>query len=836
MTPVLGGIIKSLKTTATALTGVENTAVPAFNSAKTGMEAVINRSKELNTATTTAFTNTKVKVDAAKSAVKDFGNASKESFDKVESSSEQTAKSVGRLKNPLIAIGAAIYTITAAVKGLSSAAKAIDEYSSTKARIDLMNDGLQTTEALQKMIFASAARTRSEYSSTAASVAKLGLLAGDAFSSNQEIIAFTELMNKSFKIGGSGAQEQAAAMYQLTQALASGKLQGDEFRAIMENAPMLAQAIADFAGKSKGELKKMSAEGLITADMIKNAMFHSADEINATFQKLPKRFSDVWIEIKNRALQTFQPFIERVTAFMKSDQFSELSQNIINGVVKIGNGIIKLAEITASVVAFIVKHWDAVKLVLYTISAIIGGVFIFNIWKAAAAMKEAGTIFGMAFKTFGIITIIAAIAALILWIIDLYNTNEAFRIKVQEVWAEYKWAIITVLSAIALIFAAVYLPTMTAAITKTAILMWTTIKAGAAMVITWIKVGMAFLAAHWWLLLIVAAVAFAIYAWNNLGEAGKVLAVLIGVVVIAIIAWTAAQWALNVAMAANPVGAIIMAIVILITVIALVIMWIVNLWKKNMDFKYGIIKIWNGILGFFDQIPIFFQMVGYGIANAFDWAKLQVIKTMNGMGNAVIKIINGLINILNKIPGVAITPLQELKGAAELEAQHEAEKQARAEKLAASKEAAAAKAAARDAKMAEDRANDEKEIARKAAEKEAEKNARMGAGVEGDYEKYAGDPNGEIDWSKYGGAGATTIDGGDLDSVGRINDDVSITDEDIKLLKDVAKMEFINKYTTLRPEMTVTFGDVRETADVNKILDALEEMVEEAYASVLVGG
>lgn len=176
----------------------------------------------------------------------------------------------------------------------------------------MINDGLQSTAELQDMIAASANRARSSYQSTAEAVSKLGVLAGNAFSGNEEMIAFTELMNKNFVIGGSSIQEQTAAMYQLTQAMAAGRLQGDEFRSIMENAPLLAQAIADYMGKPMGELKEMSKEGLITAEVIKGAMFASANEINDRFAQMPMTFGQVGTILKNTLLQTFEPVIQAI--------------------------------------------------------------------------------------------------------------------------------------------------------------------------------------------------------------------------------------------------------------------------------------------------------------------------------------------------------------------------------------------------------------------------------------------------------------------------------------------------------------------------------------------
>ncbi|KXG75590.1 tape measure protein [Thermotalea metallivorans] len=211
---------------------------------------------------------------------------------------------LGKLKSVTMSIGAAF--------GAKKIIELTDSMTSTNARLDLMNDGLQTTEELQNMILESANASRVAYMDTAAAVSKLGIMAKDAFSSNAEIVAFTELMNKNFAIGGASIQEQTAAMYQLTQAMAAGKLQGDEFRSIMENAPLLAQSIAEYMGKSVGELKDMSAEGLITADIIKNAMFASADETNAKFAEMPMTIGQIGTVVGNTLLQTFEPVLQGI--------------------------------------------------------------------------------------------------------------------------------------------------------------------------------------------------------------------------------------------------------------------------------------------------------------------------------------------------------------------------------------------------------------------------------------------------------------------------------------------------------------------------------------------
>lgn len=711
MTPVLRTIIKSMQSTLDVMAGVDKVSNSAFRKMQKD-------------------------VRAASDALDNFNR----DVDEIPPAANQAANSFSRWKNPLVTAASAIYTIKAALQGVSQVAGIADTLTLTTARLDLMNDGLQTTGELQNMILASAQRSRAEYGATAAAVSKLGILASDAFTSTEEIVAFSELMNKSFKVGGASIQEQTSAMYQLTQAMAAGKLQGDEFRSIMENAPMLAEAIATYTGKSKGELKEMSSEGLITADIIKGAMFAAADDINSKFETMPKTFGDTWTSVKNMTLKAFQPVIERMSAFVNSPGFDQFAQNVVGGLIWISNAALDVIDVISGIAGWVSQNWTIIEPILKSAVAAIGLVIAYTLLMKAV-----------------------------------------------------------------------------------------TIAAAAPMALAWMQ-------ANWPLVLLIATLVVVIGLWNEVGTAGKVLLAVIGAIVAGIVIWIAVQQILNVALTANPIGVLIMAIAALIAIIAAVVIWIMKMWKTNMDFKYGVIKIWNSILNFFDQIPIFFQMVGNGIADAFGWAKVQVLNILQSMANGAIDIINGLIETINKIPGVAIDPIQQLTFATTAAVEEEAKKQARADSLQASKDSAAAKAAERDAKMESDRAADEIKLARQMAEAEAAKQAEQDNQLAGGLEKYLSQTPEEFDWNKYmTAAGNPTIAGGDLDSVGKIKDDVSITDEDIKLLKDVAATEFVNKYTTLRPEMSVSFGDVRETADVNKILSVIEDMVEEAYASSLVG-
>lgn len=243
-----------------------------------------------------------------------------------------------------------------------SAVKTTDQLTQLRARIDLINDGSQSTAEIMDKVFSAANRSRGSFLDMADSVAKLNLLAKDAFTSNDEAIYFVEQLNKQFKIAGAGVQETTSAMYQLTQAMAAGKLQGDEFRSIMENAPMLAQSIAQEMGLSVGQLKEMSSQGLITADIIKNALFASAEETNAKFAEIPMTFQDIGTKLQNDLIAAFQPVMEELGNMTSSDAFMSVlnelafSFKVVAAAAQVSIAIIKGAFSGLSVVITTIKN------------------------------------------------------------------------------------------------------------------------------------------------------------------------------------------------------------------------------------------------------------------------------------------------------------------------------------------------------------------------------------------------------------------------------------------------------------------------------------------------
>ena len=245
-----------------------------------------------------------------------------------------------RIKGYIGAAGAA-FSLSKLV-GLS------DTLAGNKARLELIVDDGGSVDELNKKIYASAMRARASYTDTAATISKLGLLAGDAFNSNDEMIAFTELMNKNFTIGGASTQEQSSAMYQLTQAMASGRLQGDEYRSIIENAPLLAKAIEDYMRNvqgAEGAMKDWSSEGLLTADVIKAALFSTADEVEERFAKMPMKWGQVWTMASNIAIRALNPLLSAINW-------------VANNISVIGPVVLGLG--TAFLVFQVAAHWTQI--------------------------------------------------------------------------------------------------------------------------------------------------------------------------------------------------------------------------------------------------------------------------------------------------------------------------------------------------------------------------------------------------------------------------------------------------------------------------------------------
>ena len=216
----------------------------------------------------------------------------------------------------------------AAAAGVTTLVRSFLDFSDTQAqinaRLNLMNDGFQTTNELSEMIYQSALRSKAAYSDTADAVGKMGLNAGNAFSSNQELIAFTEQVNKQFKIGGASAQEQSNAMVQLTQAMAAGVLRGQDLNSILAAAPGIARTIEESMGWASGSIKQYAEDGKVTAQVVKNALLDMADQTNQKFESIPMTLSDAMTQAQNIVQHEVKQMAQSWNDFIRTDQGQEL--------------------------------------------------------------------------------------------------------------------------------------------------------------------------------------------------------------------------------------------------------------------------------------------------------------------------------------------------------------------------------------------------------------------------------------------------------------------------------------------------------------------------------
>lgn len=216
----------------------------------------------------------------------------------------------------------------AAAAGVTTLVRSFLDFSDTQAqinaRLNLMNDGFQTTNELSEMIYQSALRSKAAYSDTADAVGKMGLNAGNAFSSNQELIAFTEQVNKQFKIGGASAQEQSNAMVQLTQAMAAGALRGQDLNSILAAAPGIARTIEESMGWASGSIKQYAEDGKVTASVVKNALLDMANQTNQKFASIPMTLSDAMTQAQNIVQHEVKQMAQSWNDFIQTDQGQEL--------------------------------------------------------------------------------------------------------------------------------------------------------------------------------------------------------------------------------------------------------------------------------------------------------------------------------------------------------------------------------------------------------------------------------------------------------------------------------------------------------------------------------
>lgn len=304
-----------------------------------------------------------------------------------------------------------------------------DKLTSTTARLSFLVDDGGSVDELEQKIMASAQRSRAAYLDTASAIASMGANAGRAFESNDELIAFMEQVNKQFVIGGATAEGQSAAMLQLTQAMAAGALRGEELNSILENAPGIARAIESYMGVAEGSIKSYAEEGLITADVVKNALLSVADETNAKFESMPMTWAQICTKMQNTALAAFEPVLTRLNQVANSAQFNTVIDGAINGLAMLASVATGVLDLLINGAAFVVDNWSWISPIVYglvaafiaynAVALITNGInaamALAEGVKAAALMMSTGATFAQTAAQYGLNAALAACP--ITWIV-----------------------------------------------------------------------------------------------------------------------------------------------------------------------------------------------------------------------------------------------------------------------------------------------------------------------------------------------------------------------------------------------------------------------------------
>lgn len=408
--------------TITTAIRVQDAMTPAFRSMNNALSIVLNSfetlqntsSKAVDTASIQTarqeLANANATIIKVEESIKKSNNATDKMPKKFQNATNSADGLLNKVKNIALTIGG----ITAGKKVLELS----DKITNTTARLNLIVDDEGSVEVLQNKIFESAQRSRANYMETANTVAKLNMNAGNAFKNNDETIQFSELLNKQFVIAGSTQAEIASASLQLTQALGAGALRGEELNAVFEAAPPIIQSIADYLEVDIGQIRGMAAEGKISADIVKNAMFASADSINEKFESMPVTWGQMWTQFKNQALMAFQPILEKINELSQNQNFQQMINDIMFA-------IQELAGVIYIVVSFIADNWGVIQPIL---AGIIGAV---GLWTLAQwALNFAMLACPLTWICIGIGLIIAFIA---MWINKVGGLKVAWLTLVRDV-------------------------------------------------------------------------------------------------------------------------------------------------------------------------------------------------------------------------------------------------------------------------------------------------------------------------------------------------------------------------------------------------------------------
>lgn len=262
------------------------------------------------------------------------------------------------------------------IQGVGKVLSISDELTQAASRLDLMNNSFNEingtaneTSELVNMVYAAAQDARGSLDSMASVVARFGNNARDAFGNSEEVVAFADLVQKQMAIAGASTQEAANAELQLSQALGSGVLRGDELNSIFEQAPNLIQNIADYLDVPIGQIREMAADGELSADVVKAAIFAAADDINGKFDEMPMTWGQIWQSMQNTAVMAFQPVLQRLNGMANSDAFQGFVDGAIEAMAMTANIVLNIFDLMSQTGSFVADNWSVISPIIYGVAA-----------------------------------------------------------------------------------------------------------------------------------------------------------------------------------------------------------------------------------------------------------------------------------------------------------------------------------------------------------------------------------------------------------------------------------------------------------------------------------
>lgn len=383
--------------------------------------------------------------DNVSSSIKNAHSNQEKLNNSINSSNMNGNKLLSTVRNIAIALGG--------VTTIKKLFELSDEMTNNKARLSLIVDDKGSVEELQNKIFASSMNARASYQTTTDIITKLGLQAGKAFKNNDELIAFAEQLNKTFVISGTEATGIESTMYNLTQALSTGVLRGQDLNAVFSNAPQIVQNIADYLNVPIGKIRDMAADGKISAQIVKNAMLKAADETNAKFNKMPMTWNQVWTRMKNVAIKALDPVLVKINQLANNEQVQQMFYMFINGASLAAQAVLGLIEgiswlmsvlePLAPVIFGIVGAYVAFNIISGITSGVLSIMSLIQGIQAAASMMQAGATLSATAAQWGLNTallacpitwIVILIIALIAVLTYLWFTNDKVAYAILYVW------------------------------------------------------------------------------------------------------------------------------------------------------------------------------------------------------------------------------------------------------------------------------------------------------------------------------------------------------------------------------------------------------------------